>query len=167
MKEIDTRRNCRRDDTPSQGKRKRRIDRWEKPFGFDKSKRHQSVFDSSRLQFSRGKGEGSSGHGRSPPPALPPMSNTPSETLATENLNFDKPAPLNPNREKNPKKYCDFHRDHGQDTNNCWELRRQIERAIQSGQLTHLVKEIKAGKLPEEGLVKLIKDVNVVAGSSL
>jgi hypothetical protein len=95
------------------------------------------------------------------------MYKTPSEILAIENLTFDKPTPLNPNSKKNPKKYCEFHRDHGHDANSCWKLQRQIEQALQSGQLAHLVKEIKTGKQTEDRPPKPIKDVNVITGSSI
>ncbi|GJZ03069.1 reverse transcriptase domain-containing protein [Tanacetum coccineum] len=40
-------------------------------------------------------------------------------------------------------KYCHFHEDRGYDTNNCHQLRSQIEEAVKSGQLSYLVKGIK------------------------
>ncbi|GJV85078.1 hypothetical protein Tco_1524976 [Tanacetum coccineum] len=43
-------------------------------------------------------------------------------------------------------KYCHFHEDHGHDTNQCRELKHQIEEAVKSGQLAHLVKGIKKKK---------------------
>ncbi|GJS36636.1 NADH-plastoquinone oxidoreductase subunit 7 [Tanacetum coccineum] len=43
-------------------------------------------------------------------------------------------------------KYYHFHEDHGHDTNQCQELRHQIEEAVKSGQLAHLVKGIKKKK---------------------
>ncbi|GJZ31934.1 hypothetical protein Tco_0576981, partial [Tanacetum coccineum] len=43
-------------------------------------------------------------------------------------------------------KYYYFHEDHGHDTNDCRELRHQIEEAVKLGQLSHLVKGIKKGK---------------------
>jgi hypothetical protein len=42
--------------------------------------------------------------------------------LATGNLTFDKPTPLNPSSKKNQKKLCEFYRDHGHVTNSCWQL---------------------------------------------
>ncbi|GKE77534.1 hypothetical protein Tco_1543654 [Tanacetum coccineum] len=44
-------------------------------------------------------------------------------------------------------KYCHFHEDHGHDTNDCRELRHQIKEAVELGQLSHLVKGIKKGKI--------------------
>nr|GEW73252.1 reverse transcriptase domain-containing protein [Tanacetum cinerariifolium] len=43
-------------------------------------------------------------------------------------------------------KYCYFHEDHGHDTNDYRELRYQIEEAVKSGQLSHLVKGMKKDK---------------------
>ncbi|GJW05926.1 hypothetical protein Tco_1568349 [Tanacetum coccineum] len=39
-----------------------------------------------------------------------------------------------------------FNKDHGHETNQCRELRRQMEEAVKSGKLAHLVKGIKKGK---------------------
>ncbi|XP_022152363.1 uncharacterized protein LOC111020106 [Momordica charantia] len=36
-------------------------------------------------------------------------------------------------KKRNKDKYCRFHRDHGHNTSNCWELKRQIEDLIQDG----------------------------------
>ncbi|GJR10899.1 reverse transcriptase domain-containing protein [Tanacetum coccineum] len=44
-------------------------------------------------------------------------------------------------------KYYRFHKDHGHNTNDCHELRHQIDEAVKSGQLSHLVKGIKKGKV--------------------
>ncbi|GJS95539.1 hypothetical protein Tco_0802507 [Tanacetum coccineum] len=46
-------------------------------------------------------------------------------------------------RSRDMSKYCHFHEDHGHDTNDCRQLRNQIEEAVKSGQLSHLVKGIK------------------------
>ncbi|KAK1431975.1 hypothetical protein QVD17_08812 [Tagetes erecta] len=74
-----------------------------------------------------------------------PLTKSPSEILATENVQLEKPNPMNPNTIKNPKKYCEFHKDKGHDTDSCWQLKKQIEYAIKNGKLSHLVKEIKEG----------------------
>ncbi|GJZ51751.1 reverse transcriptase domain-containing protein, partial [Tanacetum coccineum] len=49
-------------------------------------------------------------------------------------------------RSRDMTKYCNFHEDHGHDTNQCRELSHQIEEAVNSGRLAHLVKGIKKGK---------------------
>ncbi|GJU77552.1 reverse transcriptase domain-containing protein [Tanacetum coccineum] len=43
-------------------------------------------------------------------------------------------------------KYYRFHEDHGHNTNDCRELRHQINEAVKSGQFSYLVKGIKKGK---------------------
>ncbi|GKB07868.1 hypothetical protein Tco_0836152 [Tanacetum coccineum] len=51
----------------------------------------------------------------------------------------------------NKNKFCEFHWDKGHITDECIHLRRQIEEAVKSGQLSHLVKEIKQrGKRGEQ-----------------
>jgi hypothetical protein len=42
--------------------------------------------------------------------------------------------------------YCDFHCDKGHVTNECIQIRKEIEVAIKSGELAHLVREIKDNK---------------------
>ncbi|XP_022150852.1 uncharacterized protein LOC111018897 [Momordica charantia] len=45
-----------------------------------------------------------------------------------------RPEKLRGDPEKrNKDKYCHFHHDHGHNTTNCWELKRQIEDLIQDG----------------------------------
>ncbi|GJZ53921.1 hypothetical protein Tco_0608806 [Tanacetum coccineum] len=46
-------------------------------------------------------------------------------------------------RSQDMSKYCHFHEDHGHDTNDCHQLRYQIEEVVKLGQLSHLVKGIK------------------------
>ncbi|GJT29380.1 hypothetical protein Tco_0909655 [Tanacetum coccineum] len=43
-------------------------------------------------------------------------------------------------------KYCHFHKDYGHDTNQCRELKHQIEEAVKSGQVSHLAKGLKKKK---------------------
>ena len=45
-------------------------------------------------------------------------------------------SPLN---RRNPSKYCHFHRDHGHDTDDCYDLKIQIEDLIQCGHLRQYV----------------------------
>ncbi|GKB28615.1 reverse transcriptase domain-containing protein [Tanacetum coccineum] len=44
-------------------------------------------------------------------------------------------------------KYYHFHKDHGHNTNDCHELRHQIDESVKLGQLSHLVKGINKGKV--------------------
>ncbi|GJR72934.1 hypothetical protein Tco_0085299 [Tanacetum coccineum] len=47
---------------------------------------------------------------------------------------------------RDTSKYCEFHQDYGHDTNACKELKSQIEEAVRSGKLAHLIKRIRKGK---------------------
>lgn len=57
---------------------------------------------------------------------------------------------------KQSDRYCEFHIDNGHNTNDCYHLKRRIEEAVRSGQLAHLVKDIKTrtpqiGRHPKKG----------------
>ena len=43
-----------------------------------------------------------------------------------------------PNK-RNKNKYCHFHKDHGHDTDECFDLKQQIENLIRQGKLRHFV----------------------------
>ncbi|GJV07418.1 reverse transcriptase domain-containing protein [Tanacetum coccineum] len=77
------------------------------------------------------------------------LSKRPREILATKKVakTFEQPPCLIGSRwSRNMSKYCHFHEDHGHDTNQCCELKHQINEVVKSGQLAHLVKGIKKGK---------------------
>nr|GEX03921.1 hypothetical protein [Tanacetum cinerariifolium] len=77
---------------------------------------------------------------------LSSLSKSPREILATEKVarSFEQPPRmLGSRRSRDMSKYCYFHEDHGHDTNDCRQLRSQIEEAVKPGQLSHLVKWIK------------------------
>ncbi|GKB88688.1 reverse transcriptase domain-containing protein [Tanacetum coccineum] len=71
---------------------------------------------------------------------------------ASHKPNFDK-RPDFKNRHKlkkrrdsqNKNKLCEFHGDKGHSTDECIHLRKQIEEAVKSCQLSHLIKELKQG----------------------
>ena len=63
-----------------------------------------------------------------------------------DSVKFTAPPPMASLVEsRNKVKYCDFHRERGHTTDECFQLKKQIEEAVRSGQLAHLVKEIKNG----------------------
>ncbi|GJT23472.1 hypothetical protein Tco_0893409 [Tanacetum coccineum] len=60
-----------------------------------------------------------------------------------ESISFPDLPPLIETPEKqNLNKFCDYHGDQGHNTNDCYQLRKQIEEAVASGKLAHLVKDI-------------------------
>ncbi|GJT79983.1 hypothetical protein Tco_1054325 [Tanacetum coccineum] len=73
-----------------------------------------------------------------------PLIKTPKKILAMESVSFSKPPPLiGTPKKQNLNKFCDYHEDRGHNTNNCYQLKKQIEEAVASGKLAHLVKDIR------------------------
>ncbi|GKC65581.1 hypothetical protein Tco_1098179, partial [Tanacetum coccineum] len=73
------------------------------------------------------------------------LTKLPKEILASElqlSLQPPRPMPLPPKKE-NQDKYCDYHGEKGHDTNDCFQLKRQIEIALESGKLNHLIKDVR------------------------
>ncbi|GJS01125.1 hypothetical protein Tco_0317633 [Tanacetum coccineum] len=63
-----------------------------------------------------------------------------------ETVKFKAPPPMTgPAKNQNKNKFYEFHGDKGHSTDECIHLKRQTEEAVKSGQLSHLVKEIKQG----------------------
>lgn len=78
-------------------------------------------------------------------PGLNALTKPPREILATEHhLNLPAPRPTGgkPSRE-NMGKFCEYHKEAGHLTNHCRELKKQLEMALESGRLDHLLKEWK------------------------
>ncbi|XP_022032941.1 uncharacterized protein LOC110934055 [Helianthus annuus] len=67
-----------------------------------------------------------------------PLTKTPSEVLATENHLFKPPLQMRNKRGQDPNLYCEFHKDTGQLTDDCFSLKQETERALRDGKLTHL-----------------------------
>ncbi|GJZ40640.1 hypothetical protein Tco_0587526 [Tanacetum coccineum] len=68
-----------------------------------------------------------------------PLTKTPKEILAMNTVKFKAPPPMTgPAEIRNKNKFCEFHGDKGHNTCECIHLRRQIEEAVKSGQLSHL-----------------------------
>ncbi|GJX70943.1 hypothetical protein Tco_0308114 [Tanacetum coccineum] len=63
-----------------------------------------------------------------------------------EIVKFKAPTSMSGSAEsQNKNKFCEFHEDKGHNTDECIHLRKQIEEAVKSGQLSHLIKELKQG----------------------
>ncbi|GJS62235.1 reverse transcriptase domain-containing protein [Tanacetum coccineum] len=63
-----------------------------------------------------------------------PLTKTPKEILAMDNVNFPPPPLMVGTLEKrNINKFCDYHQDRGHNTNDCYHLKKQIKEAVTSG----------------------------------
>nr|GEW87599.1 reverse transcriptase domain-containing protein [Tanacetum cinerariifolium] len=76
-----------------------------------------------------------------------PLTRTPKEILAAEAGKFQPPPPMvTPVEKRSSNKFCDFHNDKGHNTDECMQLKKQIEELVRAGKLSHLIKEIKHGR---------------------
>ncbi|GJT72687.1 reverse transcriptase domain-containing protein [Tanacetum coccineum] len=76
-----------------------------------------------------------------------PLTRTPKEILAAEAGKFKPPPPMvTPVEKRSSNKFCDFHNDKGHNTDECMQLKKQIEELVRAGKLSHLIKEIKQGR---------------------
>ncbi|GJT89818.1 reverse transcriptase domain-containing protein [Tanacetum coccineum] len=104
----------------------------------DQSKRHASE---RRSDF---RGQPREGRGSS---RFTPLTRTPKEILAAEAGKFKPPPPMvTPVEKRSSNKFCDFHNDKGHSTDECMQLKKQIEELVRAGKLSHLIKEIKQGR---------------------
>ncbi|GKD12694.1 hypothetical protein Tco_1197101 [Tanacetum coccineum] len=70
-----------------------------------------------------------------------PLIKTLKEILAMESVSFPEPPPLiGTLKKQHVNKFCDYHRDRGHKTNDCYQLKKQIEEATTSRKLAHLVR---------------------------
>nr|GEU93289.1 reverse transcriptase domain-containing protein [Tanacetum cinerariifolium] len=56
------------------------------------------------------------------------------------------PPMVTPVEKRSSNKFCDFHNDKGHSTNECMQLKKQIEELVRAEKLSHLIKEIKQGR---------------------
>nr|GEY60689.1 reverse transcriptase domain-containing protein [Tanacetum cinerariifolium] len=69
-----------------------------------------------------------------------PLPRTPKEILAAEANKFQPPPPMvTPVEKRNGNKFCDFHNDKGHSTDECMQLKNQIEELVRAGKLSHLI----------------------------
>ncbi|GJS82321.1 reverse transcriptase domain-containing protein [Tanacetum coccineum] len=80
--------------------------------------------------------------GIAPVLTLAALTKPPKEILATETqLRLPPPRPMvNPQRGVNSDRYCDYHQEKGHHTNDCIQLKKQLEMALESGKLNYLRK---------------------------
>ncbi|GKF31712.1 hypothetical protein Tco_0101510 [Tanacetum coccineum] len=99
------------------------------------------MFPSRNLTFevSQGKDGGLAG--------LPPYQNAQRNPRGRKAGKFKPPPPMvTPIEKRSSNKFCDFHNDKGHDTDECMQLKMQIEEFVREGKLSHLIKEIKQGR---------------------
>ncbi|GKF60216.1 hypothetical protein Tco_0177002 [Tanacetum coccineum] len=73
-----------------------------------------------------------------------PLIKTLKEILAMKSVSFPEPSLLIGTPEKqNLNKLCDYHGDRGHNTNDCYQLKKQIKEVVALGKLAHLVKDIR------------------------
>nr|GEX04556.1 reverse transcriptase domain-containing protein [Tanacetum cinerariifolium] len=71
----------------------------------------------------------------------------PKEILAAGASKFQPPPPMvTPVEKRSSNKFCDFHNNKGHSTDECMQLKKQIEELVRGEKLSHLIKEIKQGR---------------------
>ncbi|GJZ71143.1 reverse transcriptase domain-containing protein [Tanacetum coccineum] len=101
----------------------------------DQSKRHNSE---RRSDF---RNQPRDGRGLS---KFTPLNRTPKEIFAAESEKFKPPPPMvTPVDKRSSNKFCEFHNDKGHSTDECMQLKKQIEELVKAGKLSHFIKEIR------------------------
>ncbi|GJR97846.1 hypothetical protein Tco_0270020 [Tanacetum coccineum] len=60
---------------------------------------------------------------------------------------FKPPPPMvTPVEKRSSNKLCEFHNDKGHNTDECAQLKKQIEELVRAGKLSHFIKEIRQNK---------------------
>ncbi|GJW28192.1 hypothetical protein Tco_0045067 [Tanacetum coccineum] len=78
------------------------------------------------------------------------LTKTPKEIFSLEKGKFKAPPPMvTPAKKRDPNKYCEFHADTGHSTDECMQLRKQIDEMIKSGKLSQFIKELKQSDKPK------------------
>ncbi|GJW18279.1 hypothetical protein Tco_0025715 [Tanacetum coccineum] len=73
-----------------------------------------------------------------------PWKPTPKEIFAAESEKFKPPPPMvTPADKRSSNKFCEFHNDKGHSTDECMQLKKQIEELVKAGKLSHFIKEIR------------------------
>nr|GEY32557.1 reverse transcriptase domain-containing protein [Tanacetum cinerariifolium] len=115
----------------------------------NKKKRHMSWKPQDQSKKHTDKKPDFRGHSRDGRGAnrFTPFTRTPKEILAAEANKFQPPPPMvTPVEKRNGNKFCDFQNDKGHSTDECMQLKKQIEELVRGGKLSHLNKEIKQGR---------------------
>ncbi|GJR11973.1 reverse transcriptase domain-containing protein [Tanacetum coccineum] len=104
----------------------------------DQSKRHGSE------QRSDFQGQPRDGRGSS---KFTPLQEHPKKSSRPKQKSLNPPPPMvTPVKKRSSNKFYDFHNDKGHSTDECMQLKKQIEELVRAGKLSHLIKEIKQGR---------------------
>nr|GEV57016.1 hypothetical protein [Tanacetum cinerariifolium] len=103
--------------------------------------------------------------------SLDSLTKCPKEILATKTqlrLLIHRPM-LNPLRSRNTDQYCDYHQEKDHYTNDCIQLGKQLEMALESGKLNHLVNDVRRGGKGPHGRddPQPAKIINVISVNSV
>ncbi|GKC24451.1 reverse transcriptase domain-containing protein [Tanacetum coccineum] len=72
------------------------------------------------------------------------LTKTPKEIFALKKGKFKATPPMvTPAEKRDPNKYCEFHADTGHSTDECMQLRKQIDEMVKAGKLSQFIKELK------------------------
>nr|GFA10007.1 reverse transcriptase domain-containing protein [Tanacetum cinerariifolium] len=75
------------------------------------------------------------------------LTRTPKEIFTAESGKFKPPPPMvTPVEKRSSNKFCEFHNDKGHSIDECVQLRKQIEKLVRAGKLSHFIKEIRRDK---------------------
>ncbi|GKA02390.1 reverse transcriptase domain-containing protein [Tanacetum coccineum] len=78
------------------------------------------------------------------------LTKTSKEIFALEKGKFKAPTPMvTPAEKRDPNKYCEFHSDMGHNTDECMQLRKQIDEMIKARKLSQFIKELKQNDKPK------------------
>ncbi|GKD80176.1 hypothetical protein Tco_1342797 [Tanacetum coccineum] len=78
------------------------------------------------------------------------LTKTPKEIFALEKGKFKAPPPMvSPAKKRDPNKYYEFHSDTGHSTDECMQLRKQIDEMIKSEKLSQFIRELKQNDKPK------------------
>ncbi|GJW30583.1 reverse transcriptase domain-containing protein [Tanacetum coccineum] len=73
-----------------------------------------------------------------------PWKLTPKEIFVAESEKFKPPPPMGtPADKRSSNKFSEFHNDKGHSTDECIQLKKQIEELVKAGKLSHFIKEIR------------------------
>ena len=82
-------------------------------------------------------------------PLMAPIDQVLMQIKDEEALTYPNKLKGDPNR-RSRDKYCHFHRDHGHDTANCYDLKQQIETLIKQGKLQKFIRKERANQPPQK-----------------